>query len=209
MKTPLPKRPSPPPGSTPRPTATPTCHLSRLRSRAPRPAPGPLPSAAVRKGREMREKPAPPSARPCPIAVGRARAAASPSVTSRNLATPQPSLRSRRRARSQHKMAAVGSAAGEERAEPSYVLSPGRAGPPSAAPADRRGAPRGPGRGRLPASGRFRPEKENRRVAGRSVPVPPYKRPPPLRLLPSALWPPQAPPRGSRAPAPTSINCAL
>lgn len=32
---------------------------------------------------------------------------------------------------------------------------------------------------------------------------------PPTNALPSALWPPQAPPRRSRAPAPTSINCAL
>lgn len=75
----------------------------------------------------MRAKPAPPSAGPRPIAAGRARAAASPrNVTSGNLATPQPSLRSRRRARSQYKMATAGSAAGEERA--------GRA--PSSAPSE-------------------------------------------------------------------------
>lgn len=62
---------------------------------------GPLPSAAVRKGREVRAGPAPPSARP---AQWRRAARASPppgSVTaggSRNLATPRPRLRRRRRA---------------------------------------------------------------------------------------------------------------
>ncbi|XP_012970799.1 predicted GPI-anchored protein 58 [Mesocricetus auratus] len=128
------------PGSTPQATATPTCQLSRLRSRSP--LPGPLPSAAVRKGREKPAKPAPPSARPRPIAAGRASvAASSPSVTSRNLATPQPSLRSRRRARSQHKMAA--SAAGEERA--------------SRAPSSARGEPSLEHRARRPQGSPQRP----------------------------------------------------
>lgn len=67
----------------------------------------------------------------------------------------------------------------------SSVLSPGRAGPPSAAPADRKGAPSDPGRGRLPRSGGPRPEK-HRRVEGRSArlplqtPSPPH---PPFRLV--------------------------
>lgn len=79
----------------------------------------------------MRAKPAPPSAGPRPIAAGRARVAASPHVTSGNLATPQPSLRSRRRARSQYKMApaAAASAAGEERASQAPSSAPSEPGP--------------------------------------------------------------------------------
>lgn len=117
----------------------------------------------------MQAKPAPPSAGPRPIAAGRARAAASPSVTSRNLATPQPSLRSRRRARSQNKMAAAGVRGGGGASRTSSVHSLGRAGPPSAAPADRKGALAALGEA---GSRRPRPE-EHQRVAGRSAPVPP------------------------------------
>jgi hypothetical protein len=74
-------------------------HLSRLRSRTRCPRIPGFPShlPQLRPGREMRAEPSPPSARPGPIAAGRARVAASPRVTSRNLATPPPSLRSGRR----------------------------------------------------------------------------------------------------------------
>lgn len=188
-------------GRPQRPLATSLDCAAALRGRLPAPSHLPQFGKAEKCGRS---RPRPPQG-PVQSQSAAHRAAASPSVTSRNLATPQPSLRCRRRARSQHKMAAAGSAAGEERAE--------RA--PSSVP-DKPGlqAPRLPTEGEPREalgeadSRRPRPEKENRRVAGRSVPVPPYKRPPP-RTLPSALWPPQAPPRGSRAPAPTSINCAL
>nr|XP_054096076.1 uncharacterized protein LOC108587710 [Callithrix jacchus]XP_054096077.1 uncharacterized protein LOC108587710 [Callithrix jacchus] len=79
---------------------------------------GPLPSAAVRKDREVRAEPPPPSARP---AQRRTRG----SVTaggSRNLATLRPRLRQQRRAGSQRPQNGVAEAAAAELREPNSLL---------------------------------------------------------------------------------------
>lgn len=153
----------------------------------------------------MQAKPAPPSARPCPIAAGRARVTASPRVTSRNLATPQRSMRSWRRARSQHKMATAESAAGEEQGSRAPSSAAGKPGHERRA-CRLTGDPSGSGQGRFPAYRHTKPDKNHLRVAARGALLPPtnalpHARPPPVS--------PQATPKGRRAPAPTSINCAL
>lgn len=150
----------------------------------------------------MRVKPTPPSARPCPMAAGRARVAASPRVTSRNLATPQPSMRSRRRARSQHKMATAESAAGEERENRAPPSAAGKPVPERRACRPR--GNRGPGQGRFPAYRHTGPDKNHLRVAGRGALLPSINALPHAR--PSALCPlkqhqkgdvPQRPPQST------------
>lgn len=146
----------------------------------------------------MRAKPTPPSARPCPIAAGRARVAASPKrhkPESRDATTEAAqSATGAFATQNGDDQGCGGGGGGGGASEPSSVLSRGQAGPR---------APRlQAGQGRFPASRPTRPDETTQVWPGGArcfplqTPSPPR---PPFRLAS-----PQATPKGRRAPAPTS-----